>query len=107
MRTISTDGLKPLGPHLLIGSYTPEEAECETAQFRTSRAPFGHRDGPFESAEPRAGRQTVEADCIPEETEALFRHGLRAFSHRLKCRGSEQGPGCLFVWIPLVFALGA
>ena len=50
----------------------PLYAECETAQFRTSRVPFGHRGNPFEPAEPRAGRQTVEAGRIPDETAALL-----------------------------------
>ena len=50
----------------------PFYAECETAQFRTLRVPFGHKGNPFEPAEPRAGRQTVEAGRISDETAALL-----------------------------------
>ena len=50
----------------------PLYAECEIAQFRTARVPFGHRGNPFEPADPRAGRETVEVGRVPEETQALL-----------------------------------
>ncbi|MBR2835564.1 MAG: hypothetical protein IKE43_07660 [Coriobacteriales bacterium] len=46
--------------------------DTETARFRTSRVPFGHGKNPFEAAEPPAGKETVEASLIPNETKALL-----------------------------------
>ncbi len=50
----------------------PLYAECEIAQFRKARVPFGHRGNPFEPVAPPAGYETVEAGRIPEQTQALL-----------------------------------
>ena len=47
-------------------------SECETPQFRTRDIPFGHGKDPFHEAPPPPGCETVAAEDIPREVDALL-----------------------------------